>query len=1748
MTRAARGHVPPAAGSEEPVAVVGLSCRYPGGADSPAAFWDLLVEGRDGIGDGAERWAPYAQAGPEQEAVVRATTSRGGFLDDIAGFDAEFFGIAPREAELMDPQQRLLLELAWEALEDAGIPPLGLGGGDCGVFVGVGSDDYGRRLLEDLPGIEAWTGIGAALCATANRVSHSLDLRGPSLAVDTACSASLVGVHLARRSLLSGDCDLALAAGVNLMVAPGLSVTLDRAGATSPDGRSKPFDASADGYGRGEGAGVLVLKRLADAERAGDRVLAVIRGSGVSQDGRTAGIMAPSGEAQADLLRRTYDRCGIAPAGVDYVEAHGTGTVAGDPLEAGALAAVLGAGRPADRPCLIGSVKGNIGHLEAGSGIAGMIKTILALVHEEIPPSGRFSVPSPRIPWEESRLRVARERTPWPRGERPRRAGVSSFGYGGTIAHVVLEEAPARPVPSPDGHDGHDVQDAPPRLFPLSGRSGAALREDAARLADWLGGPGADVPLGSLARDLGARRSHLERRVAVVAAGPGELADGLRRFAAGESAPGVVEGPSAGGGDGVVWVFSGTGAQWPGMGRELLATEPVFAEAIDRVGPVFAEEIGATARELIENGDVGRVDVAQTMIYAVQLGLVAVWRSLGFTPSAVLGHSMGEIAAAVTAGILSPQDGARLVCRRSVLLRRVAGAGGMLMIGLPAGEAEARLGGAEGVVPAVFASPTSTVVAGGRAEIDALAAELAADAALLARRVDSDVAFHSPQMDPLAKELAEAAADLAVHAPRVPVYGTASADPRDPAPRDGAYWAANLRNPVRFAGAVAAAAEDGFRTFLEVSAHPVVRHSVQETLEAAGADRHCVAGSLRRDAGGRAQLLANAGLLYCAGAAVDWPAGPYAPPLSLPPRSWRRHRHWRELTVRRPDRGRHDSAGRTLLGPLSTLAGSTPLDLWRTRVDLASRPYPGSHTIHGVELVPAAVVLQTFLAAAGRPALSEVSFELPLTLAAARDVDVVAQDGVVRLLSRAADTDGDGDGRPWLTHALARASDEPTPPALPAASAGPGTPLAADRITAGLASVGVPSMAFPWRVDRLERLAGGLRADVVAADGPDSAARTWAPLFDAALSMAAVAFPGPAALRVVAGVERVWTTGEPPVRARIEALVAGGDGPVTGAGGTVDVRISAEDGRTAAVLAGVRYAGAETESRPGAPGQLLFRTDWRPLPHAGPALPRTLVAIGADGALAAELRTTADQLGVAWLPAEDPDALDGLRGRVSGPVDVLVLPCTEPLPAGDLAVREAWRLAWAAQRLGVWPPGTARLWSLTTGVREADRLEAVAQASRWGLGRVVGGEHPGLWGGTLDLGPRPTREDLVTAVRVIARNPGEDVVAVREGEAFVNRLVPAGPGAGHAPPRCRPDGTYLVSGGLGVLGGEIARWLVERGARRLVLAGRGGLPPRSRWDTVTDPVRARGVGTVRALEALGVTVRVVALDLADPEAAAAALSPDALGLPPIRGVVHAAGVLHDQLVDRLDPAALAAVLRPKAGGALTLRRLFPPESLDFLVHFSSCGQFLGLTGQAAYASANAFLDALAVHDHGRGAAGSLSLAWTSWRGLGMADNAAVDAELRAHGIGDITAAEAFGAWDLAGRSGAAALAVLRPVPLPPGARRGGPLSGLADDPAPEPAGPAGTPGAAGAADLTEEALRELLHEQTVSVIVSEMKLDPAELDPDRSLLKTGLDSVMAIVIRRRLERLLERRLPANLVWHQQTVTAIVDYLVTSARA
>ncbi|UMP01319.1 type I polyketide synthase [Amycolatopsis sp. EV170708-02-1] len=1017
------------------VAIVGIGCRFAGGIDSPGRFWEFLMAGESAVGPvPPDRWAAYARRSREHAAVLSRATANGAFMADISGFDNGFFGISATEARQLDPQQRVALEVAWEALEDAGIPPHTLAGTDAAVFMGVGSDDYGRRLLEDLPGIEAWTGIGASLCAVANRISYTLDLRGPSLAVDTACSSSLVALHQAVSCLLAGEAPVALAGGVMLMAGPGLTMVLDAAGAISPDGTSKAFDDAADGYGRGEGCGMVVLKRLSDAVHDGDRIIAVIRGSAVHQDGRTDGIMAPSRAAQEHLLRRAYASAGVDPRDVDYVEAHGTGTRVGDPVEAGALASVVG---DRDSPCLVGSVKTNIGHTEAAAGVAGVIKTALAIRHGMIPPTRTTSVPRAEISWDG--LRLVTEPVAWPETGRPRLAGVASYGYGGTIAHVVLEQGP------PSVASGRPTVDGGPesRLFPVSAASPAGLAAQAARLADAIdGGP---VELADVGHTLAHRRTHLPVR-AVVAAGSGqELSDGLRNIAVGGEAARPVD---------PVWVFSGHGAQWSGMGRDLLIEEPVFAEVIDRLGPIYLAELGYTPRDVLSSGELGSVERIQSTIFAMQVGLAAVWRRYGVRPGAIIGHSVGEIAAAVVAGVLTEAEGARLVCRRSALLTRVAGRGAMVLVDLSFAEVEAELAGRTDITAAISAAPSSTVVSGDTPAIEKAAARWE-ELGRSVRRIDSDVAFHSEQMDALCADLITAAAGLAPVAASVPLYVTALGDPRCAPRQDAAYWAANLRNPVRFAEAVRAAAEDGHRVFLEISSHPVVSHSITETLLAENLPGGQAIPTLRRGKPERDTLLTGVARLHCLGVPVDWrvlqPAGK---PVRLPNTVWQHTRHWVDGGP-----GETPPPGDTLLGHGVTVSGSG-LRVWSTTLDLRTRPYPRRHPVLDTEIVPAAVLLST-LFEAGACHLAEIRLRQPVVVPPAgepaREVQVVRDQTRLRIVSRAL---GGGEGD-WTTHTLASAVSGDLLPVLRARN-----PAHWSRSILRSSSIGWPNSAWPTWVIR----------------------------------------------------------------------------------------------------------------------------------------------------------------------------------------------------------------------------------------------------------------------------------------------------------------------------------------------------------------------------------------------------------------------------------------------------------------------------------------------------------------------------------------------------------------------------------------------------------------------------------------------------------------------------------------------------------
>ncbi|WP_344419192.1 acyltransferase domain-containing protein [Amycolatopsis minnesotensis] len=1747
------------------VAIIGMSCRFAPDLDSLDRFWSFLVNGRFTVRDmPSKRWDPYESSSPQATAILRSTVRRGSFLDDIEGFDAEFFGISPREADYLDPQQRFMLELTWEALVDSGIQPLALRNTDTGVFVASNSNDYGRRLLEDIPRTGPYAVNGTTFYGIANRVSYFLDLRGPSLAVDTACAGSLTALHLACQSLHANETSLAIVGAANIMSTPALNVALDSAGAMSADGRSKAFDMAADGYGRGEGAGVLVLKPLADARRDCDPVRAVIRGSGVFQDGRSDGMMAPSSVAQEHMLREVYDRSGIAPSTVDYVEAHGTGTPAGDGEEARALAKVFGNEGSAGDPLRFGSVKPNIGHNEGAAGIAGVIKTVLAMRHEEIPPSLHTEI-HPDLAQAGTGLQLVKERSPWLRGQHPRRAGVSSYGVGGTIAHLILEEPAAAPNPPSDTQPDDGLS-----VFPVSAMSEAGLRALAGKMADWL----EENPRHSLASvgyTLSRRRSHLSHRGAVVARSAAELTKRLRALAEGVSAPGVVTGRTAPGqADGVIWVFSGHGAQWSGMGRDLLREEPAFAATMDLLEEVFREELGWTPREAIEGGGPWTTCQIQSLTFAVQLGLAAVWRQYGARPAAVLGHSVGEIAAAVEAGCLDPLEAARFACRRAAALQSVAGRGAMALVGLPIREIRHRLAGLTDVEAAISASPYSTVISGTHETVTKLSARWRA-AGVDVRAVDTDVAFHSHHVDEIVDEVAAAAKELTYRPPAVYLYNTALADPRAAAVRDADYWVANLRQPVRFAEAVEAAVEDGHRMFLEVSSHPVVTHSIIETFNQVGVEDATALPTLRRDSAEAEVLRNRLAELHCKGALVDWSAQyPVADLTPLPAVAWQHQPYWifPEVNEVGPGGG-HDPDKHTLLGGRMTVSGRPGKVVWQTHLDLSCRPYPQDHRVVGVEITPAASIINTFVAAAtpdGRPtALTDLVLRTPLAVTPPRTVQVVRSGNTVQLASRIAAADSGDQENEWLTHTTAIIDPSLTVPDDRVDDATIRARCSEEwewsRVDELFRTKGVEGYAFPWNLDELRRDDNEQLSVLTLLPAPARVADSWAHVIDAALTISAV-------LVTPENARRLWMScaigsivfhGEPPARILVHSRRST-ESPQD----TVDVSVADEHGHVVCEVGALRFA--ELQDRAGAatrPGELVHEIVWRPMSRPeqstvrGPLEQLTLVG---DGGVVKVLAELAERAGVRCVRVRTPEDLSPELRCAPGPV--VVAPDTGRIGESpeEAVERCTWTLVRTAQLLAgeagvTGNAGKPRLWCVTLGVRDAGSDSALAHAPLWGAARILAGEHPDLYGGVLDLADlTPSTVERALSLLNSGATGEEDVISVTAEEEAVARLSPSRRTSDRTTwsaegglVRCRPNGTYFVTGGLGALGLEVARFLVDRGARRLLLAGRRGLPPRTEWPEVRDEATRRQIEGVLALEAQGVTVVVLALDVTDAEAVEQSLDPASHRLPPIRGVVHAAGATSDAIVDKTDRDGLRHALRPKVNGALVLHRLFPPGSLDFFVMFSSCGQFARLTGQTSYAAANSFLDALAAHRHHGGHRDTISLGWTSWRGLGMsAGIGSTMIEANARGLEAVTSAEAVSAWSFADRFRVPYQAIAKMLPVPATTPRPPMFRDLVVD---------ADPGAAEDQDArldwegrSAQELRDLVLADVREQVGAELNLPTDKVEPRRPLVELGVDSVMSVAIRVRMQRRYGLDLPPTILWNAPTVTALATHVVESLQA
>ncbi|MGC4807680.1 type I polyketide synthase, partial [Micromonospora sp. DT233] len=877
---------------DEPIAIIGMSCRYPGGVRSADDLWRLVADGVDAIsGFPTDRgWDLDALYDPDPDNPGTCYVHEGGFLHDASQFDATFFGISPREAVAMDPQQRLLLEISWEAMEQAGLDAQTLRGSRTGVFAGVTYQDYGGLLAVAKDDFEGFLGTGNSPSVLSGRVAYSFGLEGPALTIDTACSSSLVALHSACQALREGDCTMALAGGVTVMSTPISLVEFSRQRALAPDGRSKPFSADADGASWAEGAGVVLLERLSDARRNGHRVLAVVRGSAVNQDGASNGLTAPNGPSQQRVIRQALVNAGVSASDVDVVEAHGTGTSLGDPIEAQAVIATYGQDRPADRPLWLGSVKSNIGHAQAAAGVAGLIKMVAAMRHGVLPRTLHAGTPTPHVDWSAGAVQLLADARDWPEAGRPRRAAVSAFGMSGTNAHVILEQAPEQP-PAPVAPE----QPLPAAVpWPLSARSTAALSGQAQALAPLVGTADA---LG-VGWSLVSSRSRFERRAVVV----GDHAAGLAALAAGEPVGNVVSGVAGGVGR-TVFVFPGQGAQWVGMGAALLESSPVFAEVVTECAAMLSGLVDWSLVDVLRGTpdavSLGRVDVVQPASFVVMVGLAAVWRSYGVRPAAVVGHSQGEVAAACVAGALSLADALRVVVARSAAVAELcAGAGAMASVRLPAAEVRellAECGGAVGV--AAVNSPSQVVVSGEVAAVEQVLARCERDG-VRARRIAVDYASHSPAMDALTDRLAVELADVTSQEPQVPWLSTVTGEYVTSLGPD--YWFRNLREPVGFADGIARLAGEGHGVFVEVSPHPVLTSAVEETAESAGDAPAVVTGTLRRDDGGLDRLLLSVGALWVHGVDVDWTAAfpvPRPTPVDLPTYAFQRQRYWPTVTL-----------------------------------------------------------------------------------------------------------------------------------------------------------------------------------------------------------------------------------------------------------------------------------------------------------------------------------------------------------------------------------------------------------------------------------------------------------------------------------------------------------------------------------------------------------------------------------------------------------------------------------------------------------------------------------------------------------------------------------------------------------------------------------------------------------------------------------------------------------------------------------
>ena len=1604
--------------SREPIAIVGMGCRYPGDVRTPDQFWALLHSGRDILREiPAERWDVDAYYDPEVTVPGKMYVRHGHYLDDIDQFDPQFFGLSPREAESLDPQQRLVMEISWETLEHAGIAPDSLQGGKTGVFVGQYWDDYSMQRIyaADNREIDRYAQLSGLRGLTAGRICHILDSHGPAIQLDTACSSSSLAVHLACQSLRSGESDLALAGGVSLILAPEHLIGICQMTALSPDGRCKTFDASADGFGQGEGCGMVALKRLSDAQADNDNILAVIQGTAVNHDGQARTVTTPSGPAQRMMLQQALDDAGLKPEQVDYIETHGTGTPLGDPIEVMAIARVLCEQR--EKPLYLGSVKTNVGHLDSAAGIVGLMKVVLSLQHNTIPPHLNYSEPNRHIPWDDWPIKVPTENVPWS-GER-RYAGISAFGMSGTNVHLIVGDASeneskaqaastnGKLADAPEAYSPYGMDSAHPQhLLTLSTQNPSALPELANRYATLLNN-NPDTNLQQLCYSAATGRSHLSHRATFAADSAEQLVQSLAEFADGKTPRGVTTGSIPRRAPKLAFLFTGQGAQHVGMGKALYEAEPVFASNLDLCAKLLAEHIDRPLLDFLWTGDeLQQTGYTQPALFAIEYSLAKLLESWNVLPDLLIGHSIGEYAAACIAGVFSLEDGIRLVAARGRVMQSLPAGGKMLSVATDEATVRDAIGSEERVSIAAVNAPQSIVISGDGAAVDRIAETLQAqNVKTTALKVSH--AFHSPMMDPILDDFRIIASAVDYQSPNKTIISNVTGQPWSDEQLTANYWVQHLRGAVRFADGIAYAQSKKIKTFVEVGPRPTLSGLGRACT---GADYGTWLPALKPKSEWQT-LLASLAQLYVAGVEIDWKRfyRSKAKKLQLPNYPWRYQRCWTDVISTGANSHRmHPLVHRRIDNASSSI-------IFESSLSASSPAYLDDHRVFGSVVFPASAFFEMAMVVArsifqqDEVALTNVTIGRALVLSEQpATVQMVATPVADRFefeISSRSDADNE-----WISHTKGTLERRlPSPAAsidIQETLAGFSEPLDIAELSTRFEARGLeyfPRFRAIEEIHKPKSESGSAFARIelpAEAVLPGDSYRLHPVITDASFRIAEAMFPdedvenihlpfgisGFSCEQAASGPVWVKATGRQHEQTRVVNLELFNE---------AGERIATVEDLTlrSVPVFGLKRAMAKPRESKDVLNEWLYQFAWEldsETADQSDVIAGEWLILADAGGVAAKLAERLQGRGHRVHTVSDAAGVDALidsndAQNLTGVVHLWGIDASKAKPDSSLLATLQTVQSLASASI------SAQHWLITRGAQSVIDGDAVSpwQTRFWGFGRTLQVEQPGQLGACIDLSNDAEPDEIDLLVAQLNRTDGETEIALRNGSRHVARLVkPEAVEQVQASLELDESASYLVTGGVGALGLQVAQYLATSGAKHLLLTGRSGIS--------TDDQRT----ALQALQDAGVKVEVIPADIGDAEDVARVLAK----APNLRGIVHAAGVLDDGMLTQQTPERFRKVARPKVDGAWHLHQQTIAKALDFFVLFSSVASVIGSPGQSNYASANAFMDGLALYRQQQGLPAT-AINWGPWADVGMAASDVVLRRLMHDGWQPMTASQ-----------------------------------------------------------------------------------------------------------------------------------------------